>query len=170
MVRAPRVGAQHVQPSRSKVRRIRRGVKADQREATTRVRRHGAIVRSCMPRFDSSPIFASLLDQSSGGEFLIGPADGGPGVHLYRPNTNVLEVAFMLCTFWLIEALATLGRVDEARMLMGQLHSVHAPLGLLAEDLDPTSGVMWGNYPQASSHVGSIHSAFAAAPRWSEFA
>lgn len=78
------------------------------------------------------------------------------------------EVAFMLCTFWLIEALATLGRLDEARALMEQVKNVRAPLGLLAEDLDPTSGLMWGNFPQAYSHVGLIHAAFAASPRWNE--
>jgi len=90
----------------------------------------------------------------------------------YRTNDGfgVPSVAFMLCTFWLIEALATLGRANESRTLMEQLHAVHAPLGLLAEDLDPTNGLMWGNYPQAYSHVGLIHAAFAASPRWSEFA
>ena len=80
------------------------------------------------------------------------------------------SVAFMLCTFWLIEALATLGRHEEARALMETVQHVQAPLGLLAEDLDPTTGAMWGNYPQAYSHVGLIHAAFAASPRWSEFA
>jgi GH15 family glucan-1,4-alpha-glucosidase len=90
----------------------------------------------------------------------------------YRTDDGfgVPSVAFMLCTFWLIEALATLGRVEEARALMDRVKTVHAPLGLLAEDLDPTTGVMWGNFPQAYSHVGLIHAAFAAAPRWSEFA
>ena len=90
----------------------------------------------------------------------------------YRTNDGfgVPSVAFMLCTFWLIEALASLGRLDEARALMERVKHVRAPLGLLAEDLDPTTGVMWGNYPQAYSHVGLIHAAFAAAPRWSEFA
>jgi len=90
----------------------------------------------------------------------------------YRTDDGfgVPSVAFMLCTFWLIEALATLGRLEEARALMDRVKTVQAPLGLLAEDLDPTTGVMWGNYPQAYSHVGLIHAAFAAAPRWSEFA
>jgi MFS family permease len=53
----------------------------------------------------------------------------------YRTDDGfgVPSVAFMLCTFWLIEALATLGRTKEARALMEQLHAVHAPLGLLAD-------------------------------------
>ena len=89
----------------------------------------------------------------------------------YRTNDGlgVPAVAFSLCTFWLIEALARLGRGAEARALMERVREVKSPLGLLSEDLEPSSGVMWGNYPQAYSHVGLIHAAFAASPRWSEF-
>jgi GH15 family glucan-1,4-alpha-glucosidase len=89
----------------------------------------------------------------------------------YRTNDGfgVPTVAFTLCTFWLIEALARLGRADEARDLMEVVRGVKSPLGLLSEDLDPETGVMWGNFPQAYSHVGLIHAAFAASPRWSEF-
>jgi GH15 family glucan-1,4-alpha-glucosidase len=82
---------------------------------------------------------------------------------------GVPSVSFMLCTFWQIEALARLGRMGEARTLLERVRNVQSPLGLLAEDLDPLSGAMWGNFPQAYSHVGLIHAAFAAAPRWSEF-
>jgi GH15 family glucan-1,4-alpha-glucosidase len=78
------------------------------------------------------------------------------------------DVAFVICTFWLIEALAKVGRRDEARAMMAQLDRVQSPLGLLAEDLDPTTGAMWGNFPQAYSHVGVIHAAFAASPGWWE--
>ncbi len=77
------------------------------------------------------------------------------------------SVAFTLCTFWLVEALAGLGQREEARALLGQLRNIDAPLGLLSEDVDPSSGRMWGNFPQAYSHVGLIHGAFAASPRWS---
>lgn len=88
----------------------------------------------------------------------------------YRTNDGfgVPTVAFTLCTFWLIEALAVLGRADEARALMEQVRAIDAPLGLLAEDVEPQNGTMWGNFPQAYSHVGLIHAAFAASPRWSE--
>jgi len=88
----------------------------------------------------------------------------------YRTNDGfgVPAVAFTLCTFWLAEALGRIGRVDEARAIMDRLSTVKAPLGLLSEDLDPTSGVMWGNFPQAYSHVGLIHAAFAAAPKWAD--
>ncbi len=89
----------------------------------------------------------------------------------YRTNDGfgVPAVAFMLCTFWEVEALARLGRTDEARALMDRIHEVKSPLGLLSEDLDPISFAMWGNFPQAYSHVGLIHAAFAASPRWGDF-
>jgi GH15 family glucan-1,4-alpha-glucosidase len=88
----------------------------------------------------------------------------------YRTDDGfgVPVVAFMLCTFWQVEALARLGRIDEARALMNRLHTVDSPLGLFAEDVEPVSGTMWGNFPQAYSHVGLIHAAFAVSPRWSE--
>ncbi len=81
---------------------------------------------------------------------------------------GVPTVAFMLCTFWLVEALASLGRFDEARGLMSRFSKIRSPLGLLAEDLVPETGEMWGNFPQAYSHVGMIHAAFAASPRWAD--
>ena len=88
----------------------------------------------------------------------------------YRTDDGlgVPEVAFMLCTLWEVEALATLGRTREARARLAQLATVRAPLGLLAEDLDPATLTMWGNHPQAYSHVGLIRAAFAASPRWDE--
>lgn len=88
----------------------------------------------------------------------------------YRTDDGfgVPKVAFVICTFWLIEALATVGRTEEARSLMARISSVRSPLGLLSEDVDPATGVMWGNFPQAYSHVGMIHAAFAASPPWSE--
>ncbi|MBK8480502.1 MAG: glycoside hydrolase family 15 protein [Proteobacteria bacterium] len=88
----------------------------------------------------------------------------------YRTDDGfgVPAVAFMLCTFWQVEALARLGREAEARTLLDRVRAVDSPLGLLAEDLDPVSKIMWGNFPQAYSHVGLIHAAFAASPRWLE--
>ena len=88
----------------------------------------------------------------------------------YRTDDGlgVPSVAFTLCTFWLVEALATVGRVDEARALMERIRALDSPLGLLSEDFDPATNTMWGNFPQAYSHVGMIHAAFAASPRWSE--
>lgn len=78
------------------------------------------------------------------------------------------KVAFTICTFWLVEALAEVGRIDDAKELMDRVHSVLTPLGLIAEDYETSSLRMWGNFPQAYSHVGLIHAAFAASPSWSD--
>jgi GH15 family glucan-1,4-alpha-glucosidase len=74
----------------------------------------------------------------------------------------------MLCTFWLAEALAVVGDRDAARAVLDRVRSVRAPLGLLAEHVLPASSTMTGNFPQAYSHVGAIHAAFAIAPPWSD--
>jgi GH15 family glucan-1,4-alpha-glucosidase len=81
---------------------------------------------------------------------------------------GVPTVAFIICTFWLIEALATAGRVDEARQVMTHVHSAMSPLGLISEDYETATLRMWGNFPQAYSHVGLIHAAFAASPKWAD--
>ncbi len=78
------------------------------------------------------------------------------------------SVAFVICTFWLIEALARAGRRVEARTWFDRIHAAMSPLGLLSEDYDPINRRMWGNFPQTYSHVGMIHAAFAAAPQWEE--
>jgi GH15 family glucan-1,4-alpha-glucosidase len=91
---------------------------------------------------------------------------------LYRYNMDdgfgKPAVAFTLCTYWLVEALARLGKLDEARaVLEGALPK--SPLGLLSEDIDPKTRRLWGNFPQAYSHIGLIRAAFAASPEWHEF-
>jgi GH15 family glucan-1,4-alpha-glucosidase len=80
------------------------------------------------------------------------------------------EVAFVLCTFWMVEALAAIGRTADARATMDRACAALSPLGLLAEDFSPTTRRLWGNFPQAYSHAGLIHGAFAASPRWLELA
>ncbi len=77
-------------------------------------------------------------------------------------------VAFMLCSFWLVEALAAVGRMGEAREVMNHVLSAGSPLGLLSEDCETATRRMWGNFPQAYSHVGLIHAAFSASPRWAD--
>jgi GH15 family glucan-1,4-alpha-glucosidase len=81
---------------------------------------------------------------------------------------GVPQVAFIICTFWLVEALAAVGRREDARDVMNHVHAAMSPLGLLSEDYQACDLRMWGNFPQAYSHVGLIHAAFAASPRWSD--
>ncbi|MEO6223357.1 MAG: glycoside hydrolase family 15 protein, partial [Vicinamibacterales bacterium] len=86
----------------------------------------------------------------------------------YRQNDGLGEpsVAFVLCTFWLIEALELVGRRDDARVVMDRTCRILSPLGLIAEDFDMATQRLSGNFPQAYSHVGLIRAAFAASPRW----
>src|SRR5437763_3123461 len=62
------------------------------------IHRSGEIVWCCLPRFDSEPVFGSLLDSQDGGAFLVGPAPGGNGTQRYLPNTNILETVFQTPT------------------------------------------------------------------------
>jgi GH15 family glucan-1,4-alpha-glucosidase len=78
------------------------------------------------------------------------------------------SVAFVICTFWLIEALSAVGRRDEANEFFDRIHGALSHLGLLSEDFDPVEPRMWGNFPQTYSHVGLINAAFAASPQWTE--
>jgi len=82
---------------------------------------------------------------------------------------GVPSVAFVICTFWLAEALAGIGQAGEARAIMRRVDDVLSPLGLMSEDCEIASRRLWGNFPQAYSHVGLIHAAFAASPRWADF-
>jgi GH15 family glucan-1,4-alpha-glucosidase len=66
------------------------------------------------------------------------------------------EGAFVLCSFWLVENLARQGRRDEASELYGSLCARASTLGLLPEQIDPSSGEFSGNFPQAFSHIGVI--------------
>jgi len=68
------------------------------------------------------------------------------------------EGAFLLCSFWLVDNLAKQGRLDEALHLYDSLCARAGPLGLLPEQIDPSSGAFLGNYPQAFSHIGVISS------------
>jgi GH15 family glucan-1,4-alpha-glucosidase len=76
------------------------------------------------------------------------------------------SVAFVICSFWLIDALACAGR--RARSLFDRIHGALSPLGLLSEDYDTATSRTWGNFPQTYSHVGLIHAAFAASPQWAD--
>ena len=78
------------------------------------------------------------------------------------------ETSFTVCTFWYIEALAALGRRDEARRLFENVLACRNHVGLLSEDLDPKSRELWGNFPQTYSMVGLISSAMRLSRSWEE--
>jgi len=67
--------------------------------------------------------------------------------------------AFLLCTFWLVDVLVLAGRTAEATELFETVLAHSSPLGLLAERVDPSTGELFGNYPQAFSHLGLMNSA-----------
>jgi GH15 family glucan-1,4-alpha-glucosidase len=64
-----------------------------------------------------------------------------------------------MCTFWLADNLALQGRRDEAEALFERLLALRNDVGLLAEEWDPASRRMLGNFPQAFSHVAIVNSA-----------
>ena len=78
------------------------------------------------------------------------------------------ETAFNVCSFWRIDALARVGRVDEAREIFETLLALRNHVGLLSEDLSPTTGEMWGNFPQTYSMVGIINGAMRLSRPWDE--
>jgi GH15 family glucan-1,4-alpha-glucosidase len=89
---------------------------------------------------------------------------GGPLLYRYPPGSDGLpgtEGAFLPCAFWLVQALAKTGRVDEAAERFRALLQFATPLGLYAEEMDPVSHEHLGNFPQALSHAALVQAALA---------
>jgi GH15 family glucan-1,4-alpha-glucosidase len=78
------------------------------------------------------------------------------------------EVAFNVCTFWYIDALAAVGRREEARALFETMLAARNALGLLSEDMATDSRELWGNFPQTYSMVGLISSAMKLSKTWED--
>ena len=74
------------------------------------------------------------------------------------------EGTFLLCTFWLAHALALAGRVAEGTEVFERAAGYVNDVGLLAEEVDSTTGELLGNFPQAFSHIGLVNAAWATRP------
>lgn len=86
-------------------------------------------------------------------------------VQRYRGDDGLegAEGSFLLCTFWLAEALAVTDRVTEAEVVLRRAAGYASDLGLLAEEVDAETGELLGNFPQAFSHLGLVLAAHALA-------
>ena len=86
-------------------------------------------------------------------------------VYRYRADDGLEgdEGTFVLCTFWLVQALALAGETTRARETFERAISFVNDVGLLAEEVDPSTGEFLGNFPQAFSHIGLVNAAWALA-------
>lgn len=92
------------------------------------------------------------------------------GNHVFRycvpDDFGMPETAFTVCTFWYINALVAIGRVDEAREIFKSVLDCRNHVGLLSEDIAPATGELWGNFPQSYSMVGLVVAAMRLSRSW----
>lgn len=87
-------------------------------------------------------------------------ADGLFYRYKHQDDFGEVKSTFLICAFWYVEALAAVGRVPEAIEIFEKLIKYTNHVGLLAEDVDSSTGSQWGNFPQAYSHVGLMNAAY----------
>ncbi len=85
-----------------------------------------------------------------------------------RDDFGVPETAFLVCSFWLIDAYWSLGRQEEARELFRDALKHRNSYGLLSEDVHPKTGALWGNFPQTYSMAGLIVSGMRLSRSWED--
>jgi GH15 family glucan-1,4-alpha-glucosidase len=129
----------------------------------------GAYIRAPELReLDASVLTLALAEYASDPRRLNSTIDAvrerlsaGPLLYRYLGEDGLppREGAFTTCSFWLVDALARLGRVDEAAALMDELAPLSNDLGLFAEEIDPSSGEQLGNFPQGLVHLALINAA-----------
>ena len=88
--------------------------------------------------------------------------------YLHKDDFGHPKSAFLICSFWLVQALTRLGRFDEAKKVMEDAMGAANSLGLFSEHFFPTEKRQAGNFPQTYSHVGQINAAFAVSPAWGD--
>ena len=94
------------------------------------------------------------------------------GQHVMRytgeDDFGLPETAFLVCRFWLIDALWLQGRTDDARQMFEEALSYRNHFGLLSEDVHPGTGALWGNFPQTYSMAGLITSGMRLSRSWED--
>lgn len=80
--------------------------------------------------------------------------------YLHSDDFGKPKTTFLICAFWYVEALACVGRIDEAVKEFENLLEYSNHLLLFSEDVDESTGDQWGNFPQAYSHVGLMNAAY----------
>jgi GH15 family glucan-1,4-alpha-glucosidase len=94
------------------------------------------------------------------------------GRHLFRyvrpDDFGRPENAFIVCTFWYIDALIAQGRTTEARELFENMLACRNHLGLLSEDINPETSELWGNFPQTYPLVGIVNCAMKLSKTWED--
>lgn len=111
------------------------------------------------PRLRST-VHAIRAELSAGGPGEM--SGGGPLLYRYSGQQGV-EGAFLACSFWLVEALARMGELKEARQAMDILLGLSNDVGLYSEEMDPASGELLGNFPQGLTHLALVNAALACA-------
>ena len=118
--------------------------------------------------FPDQELSARTVDQIR--EHLALPAPHNAFFYRYNRNDDFgrPDSAFMICSFWIAQALAHLGQREEAQALLKRSLLGANSLGLYSEHFKPETAQQLGNFPQAYSHVGLINAAFAVSPSWRE--
>ncbi|HZV20694.1 MAG TPA: glycoside hydrolase family 15 protein [Hyphomicrobiales bacterium] len=114
---------------------------------------------------ERNPRFVSTVEQL---EKVLGR---GPFMMRYEAadDFGLPETAFNICAFWRLDALARIGKKEQAREIFQSLLNARNHLGLMSEDTHPVTGEAWGNFPQTYSMVGIINGAARLSKSWEAF-